>query len=49
MLYTKHFKYTYQDEFRATWERETLPEGKALQPIFLNVGSLTDYCNLFFL
>lgn len=49
VLYTKHFRYTYQDEHRVTWERETLPDGKPLQPIFLNVGPLTDYCNLFFL
>lgn len=44
-LYTKHFRFSYQDEFRLTWEREPIPGEPPLQPIFLELGPLTDYCD----
>jgi hypothetical protein len=45
VLYTKHFRYSYQSEFRMTWERDE-SGASLLQPIYLELGSLTDYCTL---
>jgi len=45
VLYTKHFKYAYQDEFRVTWDRAPVDGELPLQPIFLELGPLTEYCD----
>ena len=45
VLYTKHFRFTYQAEFRLTWEREPVAGEPPLQPIFFELGPLTDYCD----
>ncbi len=40
----KHFRYSYQKEFRAIW----LPDKPVseLPPVFLKLGSLSDYCEV---
>lgn len=45
VLYTKHFRFAYQDEFRLTWEREPVAGEPPLQPIFFELGPLMDYCD----
>jgi len=44
IVFTKHFRYAYQAEFRFAW----VPQGKteALKPIHLELGPLRDYCEL---
>lgn len=44
VLFSKHFRFTYQQEFRIVWE--PLTKQDALDPIPLNLGPLTDYCDL---
>jgi hypothetical protein len=45
IVFTKHFRYAYQAEFRFAW----VPPGKTenLKPIHLELGPLRDYCELF--
>jgi hypothetical protein len=45
VLYTKHFKYAYQDEFRVTWDRAPIDGEPPLQSIFLELGPLIEYCD----
>jgi hypothetical protein len=45
VLYSKHFRFSYQSEFRLTWESPG-PVLLPLNPIFLELGPLTDYCDL---
>ena len=41
---SKHFRYSYQKEYRIIW---TPPEPKMeLEPVFLELGNLEDYCEL---
>jgi hypothetical protein len=43
VLYSKDFKYAYQCEMRITWEHD--PSLKIpLEPVFLDLGPLTEYC-----
>lgn len=42
--FSKHFRYSYQKEFRVVW----IPENPSfdLKPVFLNLGDLRDYCEI---
>lgn len=42
VLFSKHFRFTYQQEFRTVWEGPMRPT--TLEPVPLDLGSLTDYC-----
>jgi len=44
VYFSKHFRYGYQKEFRLVW----LPPAKTdlLDPVFLEIGSMEDYCHL---
>jgi hypothetical protein len=44
ILYSKHFRYAYQCEFRVTWEHDPSLVGP-LSPVFLEFGSQSDYCD----
>jgi len=44
VLFSKHFRFTYQKEFRTVWEGPT--RQGTLEPIPLDLGSLIDYCDL---
>jgi len=44
VLFSKHFRFTYQQEFRIVWEAPT--RQSTLRPVSLDLGSLTDYCDL---
>jgi hypothetical protein len=45
VLYTKHFRYAYQCEFRITWEHDPSLTGP-LSSVFLELGPLAEYCEL---
>jgi hypothetical protein len=45
VLYTKHFKYSYQREFRMSWEQDKNGHPPP-EPKFMELGPLTDYCDL---
>ena len=47
VLFSKHFRFTYQQEFRMVWEAPT--RQSSLQPVTLDLGSLEDYCDLLIL
>lgn len=44
LFYCKHFKYSYQNEFRAIW----IPKNPTfkLEPIFIEIGSMEKYAKL---
>ena len=44
VCFMKHFRYTYQSEYRAVWF--PLQPTDALDSVFLNLGPLTDCCEL---
>jgi hypothetical protein len=44
VYFSKHFRYGYQREFRLVWLPPTPSED--LDPVFLDIGSLKDYCEL---
>jgi hypothetical protein len=44
VLFSKHFRFTYQQEFRIVWEGPT--RQTTLGPVPLDLGSVTDYCDL---
>jgi hypothetical protein len=48
VLYSKHFRFSYQSELRLTWERP-VPVPLPLSPVFLDFGPLKDYCDLLIL
>lgn len=45
VLYTKHFKYSYQREFRMAWEQDKNGQPPP-EPTFIELGPLTNYCDL---
>ena len=45
VLYSKHFRYSYQCEFRIRWEHAPGLESP-LPPVFLQLGPLSEYCVL---
>jgi hypothetical protein len=47
ICFSKHFRYAYQQEFRLVWNPRTRIE--KLEYVSLNLGSLSDYCNLLIL
>jgi hypothetical protein len=44
VLYSKHFRYAYQCEFRVTWEHDPSLVGP-LSPVFLELDSHSDCCD----
>jgi hypothetical protein len=44
VLYTKHFRFTYQQEFRFAWVPPNAIEG--LNPLDFEIGPMSDYCAL---
>jgi len=38
-IFSKHFRYAYQNEYRLTWK---VPAGEKLKPFFVELGPLTD-------
>jgi hypothetical protein len=44
VLFSKHFKFTYEQEFRVIWEPPSGPG--QIDPVFFDMGPLTDYCDL---
>ena len=47
IFFSKHFKYTYQKEYRIVWLPPSIVQ--KLNPVVLALGSLTDYTELFIL
>lgn len=45
---TKHFRYEYQREWRMVWNSEE-PLALVAAPIFLEIGSLVDSCEAYYL
>ena len=44
IFFCKHFRYAYQKEFRFVWDPPT--DRQSLKPIHLELGPLTEYCEL---
>jgi hypothetical protein len=43
---TKHFRYYYQREFRIVWLPPEPTQAMSLTPVFLDIGNLSDFCDV---